>query len=144
MKSLITCVCLLFASAIMAQNAPTSSSEARKVNMSRTNAKVVTPQVSVRASDDVSTLSNAKGDLGITVMQVEGGVVIKDFAYQNSSARAAKLKKGDVITDINGKTVSNQADLTNILAAYELGDLVIVHYSRDHRALTKEVRIGRK
>lgn len=143
MKSVITCICLLFASVMMAQNAPTSSSEARKVNMSRTNARSATPQVSVKPTDGLVE-NTSKGDFGITVAPVEGGVEIKDFAYQNSTARAAKLQKGDVITGINSKTVSNQEELTTVLASYDLGDVVTVHYNRDTRTLTKDVRIGRK
>lgn len=144
MKSVITCICLLFASVIMAQNAPISSSEARKVNMSRTNAKASTPQVSVQPTDGLVANTNSKGDFGITVKPVEGGVAIKDFAYQNSTARAAKLQKGDVITAVNNKTVSSEAELVTLLASYDLGDVVTVRYNRDARTLTKDVRIGRK
>lgn len=144
MKSVITCICLLFASVIMAQNAPTSSSEARKVNMSKTNAKAETAQSSVQPTDGLMTNTASVGDLGITVTPVEGGIAIKDFAYQNSTARAAKLKKGDVITAINSKTVSSQAELITILASYELGDVVTVSYNRNTRTLTKDVRLGRK
>lgn len=143
MKSIITCICLLFASVMMAQNTPTSASEARKVNMSRTNAKVSTPQVSVKSSDGL-TQNTAQGDFGINVIQVEGGIQVKDFTYQNSTARAAKLRVGDVITGVNHETVSNQEELNTVLAKYDLGDVVTVHYSRGTRTLTKDVRIGRK
>lgn len=142
MKQIITCICLMFTTAMIAQTTPTRSSEARKTNMSKMNARTGISKVTLGSSDGPAA-STMKGNFGISAAAVDGGVEIKDFAHKNSSARAAKMKKGDIITAINSKTVDSPAKLSEILATFDLGDVVTVHYKRGTRTLSKEVRIGR-
>ena len=144
MKQIITCICLLLATGMMAQTTPTRSSEARKTNMSRTNARTAISKVTVGMTDGPASSAMTKGDFGINVSPVEGGVEIKEFTYVNSSAKAAKMLKGDIITKVNSKVISNQAELSAALAAYQPGEVVTVHYTRGIRNLTKDVRIGLK
>jgi len=141
MKQIITCICLLFSVAMMAQSTPTPS-EARKINMSKTNAKSAMTQSQLGVVDGPVANSLRKGTLGVTVQPVEGGLQIKGFDNQNSSAKAAKMQAGDIITSINSKTISNEAELIKILSSYEAGDVVTIHYMRDHRKLSKDVRVG--
>lgn len=143
MKQIITCICLLFTTAMIAQTTPTTSSEARKINMSRTNGKAIS-NIAVGVTDGPAASSMTPGDFGMTVAPVEGGVEIKGFAQSNSSARAAKMKVGDVITMLNSKTISSQADLATALKSYTPGDVVTLQYTRGVRKLTKDVRIGMK
>jgi len=103
MKQIITCICLLFATAMVAQTTPTRSSEARKTNMSRTNARTAISKVTLGKADGPAVKAT-KGSIGVQGTAVEGGVAIEGFAKNNSMARAAKLKKGDVITAINNVT----------------------------------------
>ena len=142
MKHIITCICLMFVTGLMAQTTPMSSSEARKVNMSRTSGNVT-----MSSNNQVMTDSNVtaigKSDIGVRTSAVDGGLVILGFS-DNSTARAAKLKAGDVITAVNSKEVTTLEGLNTALAAYEPGDVVTVKYNRGTRKLTKEVRLNGK
>lgn len=142
MKHIITCICLMFVTGLMAQTTPMSSSEARKVNMSRTSGNVT-----MSSNNQVMTDSNVtaigKSDIGVRTSAVDGGLVILGFS-DNSTARAAKLKAGDVITAVNNKQVTTLEGLNTALAAYEPGDVVTVKYNRGTRKLTKEVRLNGK
>lgn len=143
MKNIITCICLLFAAGLMAQTTPSRSSQARKINMAKTNGKVITNSSTEKMTDSVSAAA-IKGDIGIETSAVDGGLVILGFTTDNSTARAAKLKEGDIITSINSKKIATVEDLENAIAAYEPGDVVTVSYTRGVRELTKEVRINRR
>jgi len=140
MKYIITCLCLMMTVSMMAQS---NSNDSRKTNMSRLNGKAMT-NTQVGVTDSPAANSMKTGSLGIDVKAVEGGVSIVDYSYQNSSARAAKLQPGDIITGINSKTIANAEDLANAMKAYDLGDVVTVKYMRGKRRLVKNVRIGSK
>jgi len=131
----------MFATGLMAQTTPTSSSEARKTNMSRINGKAAINTNQVMTDSNVTSIG--KSDIGVRTSAVDGGLVILGFS-DNSTARAAKLKGGDVITAINSKQVTTLEELNTAIAAYEPGDVVTVKYNRGTRKLTKEVRLNRK
>lgn len=142
MKHIITGICLMFVTGLMAQTTPMSSSEARKVNMSRTSGKVALSNSS-KVMTDSNVTAMGKSDIGVSTSAVDGGLEILGFA-DNSTARAAKLKVGDIITAVNSKQVTTLEELTTAIAAYEPGDVVTVKYNRGTRKLTKEVRLNRK
>lgn len=143
MKYIITCVCLMLVTGLMAQSTPSSSSEARKVNMTRTNGKTA-----INNSNQVMTDSKVdaigKSDIGVRTTAVDGGLEILGFATGSSTARAAKLKEGDIITSVNSKSVTTIDELNTAIAAFEPGDVVTISYTRGDRKLTKEVRVNRK
>ena len=59
----------------------------------------------------------------------------------NGGAAAAGLKKGDIITQINGQPVSTQPQLQEQIARYQPGDNVTVTYLRDSKVLTASVKL---
>lgn len=73
-----------------------------------------------------------RGWLGVTIQQITPelakqfdlkdiyGALISDIA-RNSPAEKAGLKRGDVITEINGKTIKDITSLKNIVAQSEVG-----------------------
>lgn len=72
---------------------------------------------------------------------------------ENSAAEEAGLKKGDVITQIEGHKVENVAELQDMVARHRPGDKIEVTYRRDGKTKTataklknldNEVRIVRK
>ena len=68
-----------------------------------------------------------KGYLGITVMTpqgVEGAYV--ESVEQNGAAQKAGIQAGDIITALNGQSVSKREDLTNQLSYYKAGTEVTV------------------
>ena len=70
---------------------------------------------------------------GITIDEdVTSGVIVIDVA-KDSGASKSGLKKGDVITKLNGDEVDNLAYLKYLLYKYEIGDTVELTYYRDNR-----------
>ena len=68
-----------------------------------------------------------KGYLGITVMTpqgVEGAYV--ESVEQNGAAQKAGIQAGDIITALNGQSVSKREDLTNQLSYYKAGTEVTI------------------
>lgn len=80
---------------------------------------------------------------GINVSEdvTEGIVVIS--VVSNTGAAKAGLKKGDIITKINGETVASNAYLKYALYKYSVGDKVKVTYIRDGKEKTVEVELSK-
>ncbi|HYF29830.1 MAG TPA: trypsin-like peptidase domain-containing protein [Chitinophagaceae bacterium] len=81
-------------------------------------------------SDNIS--DEAKKQNGI---KDEEGVYITDVPT-TGAAYAAGLRKGDVITKINGVTIYNGADMVGQIATFRPGDKVTVSYKRDGKEFT--------
>ena len=73
-----------------------------------------------------------KGYLGINITDNENtkGAVITDI-NKESAAEAAGLKKGDVITGINGQKVESVNDLLNAMDGKKVDDEITIDYTRD-------------
>lgn len=81
----------------------------------------------------VTTVTNASGNpAGVGVMAVTAG----------GAAAEAGIKKGDVITKINGTAVSNTQELSSILAGLEVGKKVPVVLVRNGSSRTVQVTLG--
>lgn len=80
---------------------------------------------------------------GINVSEdiTEGIVVIS--VVNNTGAAQAGLKKGDIITKINGEDVTSSAYLKYALYKYSPGEKVKVTYIRDGREKTTEVELSK-
>lgn len=99
---------------------------------------------------DGSDIAVATPQIGITVYDVEDGldyfgmnpkceypkgVLIADIEF-NSSAYRAGLSRYDIITDFNGKTVTDRESLTNALAGHRAGETVTITVFRFNRLMT--------
>ena len=73
--------------------------------------------------------------LGVYPESGERGVVINGIVRE-SGAEKAGLKKGDIITTINGSPVQTVQDLNSELSKYKPGNVVTVGLLRDNQALT--------
>ena len=71
----------------------------------------------------------------------EGVYVLNVLA--NSGAAASGIKKGDIITHVNGQVVSTQPQLQEQIARYTPGDNVNVTYLRDGKAITTMVKLNK-
>ena len=72
------------------------------------------------------------------------GVVIQDVFPLTSAAKAG-LKAGDVLYNVNGKTIHNPEDVRNIISKHNVGDLVTIGVIRaDGRREELKVRLGRR
>ncbi|MBZ6008847.1 trypsin-like peptidase domain-containing protein [Leuconostoc gelidum subsp. aenigmaticum] len=74
---------------------------------------------------------------------VNGGVVVMSTT-QNGPADKAGLKKYDVITAINGKKVTGQADLREELYKHNLNDTVTITYYHQEDKKTVKVKLTQK
>lgn len=68
------------------------------------------------------------------------GVYVNEV-QEGSAAEEAGLKKGDVITKVNGKKVSKMAEMQEVLSQYRPGDKASVTYMRDKKEYAKTVTL---
>jgi S1-C subfamily serine protease len=78
-------------------------------------------------SDEVKAREGIKND--------EGGVFVLDVP-KDGAAFAAGIKKGDVITKINGVSILSGAEMVGQIATYRPGDKVNISYIRDGKEHT--------
>ena len=87
--------------------------------------------------DPTEGRNNNRGYLGVTLAEKDdpkGGAVV-DSVSANGAAAKAKLKKGDVIVEVNDAEVAGQAGLFEAMEAYRPGDKVAVKVRRDGETL---------
>ena len=80
-------------------------------------------------SDEMKKENGIKDDEGVYVMDVPA----------TGAAAQAGIKKGDVITKINGVYVYSGADMVGQIAQYRPGDKITVTYLRDGKEITSNV-----
>ncbi len=69
---------------------------------------------------------------------VEGGIVVKAVAA-DSPAEKGGLKKGDIITEMNGKRIDRAEDYRRLLAKTKPGDVLAFNVIRDKKDVTINV-----
>jgi len=85
-------------------------------------------------SEEEKKQNGIKDDGGVYVMTVrEGG-----------AALAAGIKKGDVITKVNGTPIMNGADLIGQIATYRPGDKITLTYQREGKEYTSTITLKNK
>jgi Do/DeqQ family serine protease len=77
-------------------------------------------------SDEVKREQGIKDDEGVYVLDVT----------QNGAAASAGIKKGDVITRLNGISVSSGAEMVGQIATYRPGDKITVTFKRDGKEIS--------
>jgi serine protease Do len=109
-------------------------------------AKSIIPQLEQKGSV-------TRGWLGVSIQQMtpelgksfglkdQKGVLVSDV-MKNGPAEKAGIERGDVITQFDGKTVSDLRDLSQIVAATPVGKLVTVKLMRDGKAMERDVKVG--
>jgi membrane-associated protease RseP (regulator of RpoE activity) len=106
-----------------------------------------TPSTPSRPStpDLPDTPARGSAYLGVSVdpTSTANGVEITDVA-DGSPAADAGLEAGDVITEIDGESVSSFADLAEVIADHEPGDDVEITYERDGESDTLTVTLGER
>jgi putative serine protease PepD len=92
----------------------------------------------VRSSNLEDVVDPVKERLGITA---DSGAFISSI-IQNSGAEAAGLQPGDVITEIDGRTVKSNTDVQDIIRSHKPGDQVEIRYQRDGESKTTRATLG--
>ena len=87
------------------------------------------PMLGVELSDVTNTYGLYLNDIYLDT-EFKNGVVIVSVV-QNTPAAAAKLKKGDVILEVNGTKINDVGHFRFILYKYSVGDTIKVKYYRE-------------
>ena len=103
----------------------------------------VPSSIAHKVVEDISKFGSVqRGYLGVGISEVDGakvksydlkvdeGVRVENFADQ-SAAREAGIKVGDVITKIDGHDIESVAQLQEAIAQHKPGDKVLVNVNRD-------------
>ncbi len=77
-------------------------------------------------------------------LESSDGVLIQDFTGENSPAKEAGLKEGDVIIELNGERIRSSNQLRSLVAAGEVGETIEVKVIRDENELTHKVKLAKK
>ncbi len=94
----------------------------------------------VRGSDVTNYIDSEKSKGNEVDLGTVTGVYV-DAVTEGSAAEEADLKKGDVVTKINGKNISKMAEMQEALSQYRPGDKVSITYLRDKKEHTKNVTL---
>jgi putative serine protease PepD len=79
--------------------------------------------------------------LGVTPTNASGGVGISSVK-QGSAADDAGLKVGDVVTEVDGKRLTDQSQLRAIISAHKPGDTLSLTIRRDGATKNVEATLG--
>jgi putative serine protease PepD len=99
----------------------------------RDDGEVRRPWLGVRATDltpSAAAMMDVKGGAQLTAVQA------------GSPAAASGLRKGDVITGVDGRPISDASDLVVALRAWDPGEQVVVEWHRGTESGTTEVVLG--
>lgn len=82
--------------------------------------------------------------LGVILGEKTSEGVKLDDVVEGSGAEKAGLQEGDVVTSIDGKSISSAAEISAIIGAKKTGDNVIVTFQREGSVQTVEATLGKK
>jgi membrane-associated protease RseP (regulator of RpoE activity) len=85
--------------------------------------------------------SSSGAFLGVAVDDVGNGARVTEVA-DGSPAADAGLKAGDVVTAVDGDSVTSASQLAKVIADHKPGDDVTITYSRDGSSSTAKVTLG--
>lgn len=95
--------------------------------------------------DGQNFVFNRKPRLGLQVQDLEEGTGVKvlDVDEETPAAKAG-LKEGDIVTEINGKSIKDVSALTDEIKDLKEGDTFKVNYKRNDNSQSAEVKIPKK
>lgn len=109
------------------------------VNQLVKKGKITRPQLGIKVAAIAELNSYYKKQLGISTSLKKGLYVVS--VTSGSAAASAGIKKGDVITAADGKTVNDVATLHSILYSHNVGDKVKITVNRNGKAMTFTVTL---
>lgn len=101
--------------------------------------KITRPQLGIKVAAIAELNSYYKKQLGISTSLKKGLYVAS--VTSGSAAASAGIKKGDVITAADGKTVNDVATLHSILYSHNVGDKVKITVNRNGKTMTFTVTL---
>lgn len=76
-------------------------------------------------------MSTDQGFLGVYITGTGGNGAEVTQVIEESAASKAGLQEGDVITSVNGKPITSDKDLMEVVGSYKAGDAVEIGYKRN-------------
>lgn len=109
------------------------------INQLVKNGKVTRPQLGIKVIS-LSELNSAyREQLGIKT-SLKSGIYVASV-IKNSAASAAGMKSGDIITKVDGTSVSDVVSLHEILYKHKIGDKVTVTVNRNGKTVNLDVTL---
>lgn len=94
--------------------------------------------------DDLAIITNDNvAFLGVATEKNTDGAGVAEVT-NNSAAEKVGLKKGDIITKIDGESVSSPEDLTKIIGKHKPEDKVSITYKRDGKEEKATAALGKR
>lgn len=93
------------------------------------------------APSDASSQSNSSSGFGNGGGASIDGALVSDVASSGPAGRAG-VRQGDVITNVNGHSITSAEDLLTILASKKPGETVNLKLDRNGTSLSVKVRLG--
>ena len=87
------------------------------------------------------TMNNRKAMLGVYSEDAEPGAKVKEVV-PGSAAEKAGLREGDVITAIDGKTISSSQDLIEAIGKHDKGDEISIGLKRNNSLEELTAQLG--
>lgn len=116
------------------------SNQAKSVYESlRANGKVVRGYLGVQIADVTNAAPEIKSDLETLGFKGDNGVLVRQV--MRSGPAFQKLQPGDIITQIDGKSVKSMTELRNRIAMTKPGEEVKLTVWRDHKTETVGVKL---
>lgn len=81
--------------------------------------------------------------LGVGMEKTDKGVKVISVT-ENSAAEKAGLQKGDIISQIDGKKITTEMELTSTISSHKPGDQVEVTYNRDGKDKKVKTTLGKR
>ena len=112
------------------------------INQLVENGKVERPSLGIKVLDLDQITDESQASLKLPSSVTKGVVVYSTTT--GSVAKAAGMKKYDVIVKLGNKTVTSVADLHTALYSHSIGDTVEVQYYRNGKLQTAKVHLTKK
>lgn len=113
------------------------------INQLETKGKVERPALGIKMLDLSEVSVSDQSSILDVPSSVTGGVVVMSVV-KNTPAAKLGLEKYDVITKIDGKTITDTGDLRDALYAHKLGDTIKVTRYHNGKVQTSEVKLTTK
>lgn len=95
--------------------------------------------VSVRARE----IAPERGVLGVAVTDESTGPKVNEILPDSSASRSG-VKKGDIILEVNGKTIPDGKTLAEVVSAHRPGTTVPLRIKRDEETVSLNAILGRR
>jgi serine protease Do len=74
-------------------------------------------------------------------LPVDYGAYISGDIASGSAGEAVGLKKGDIITEVNGIKIGKAGSLSTLIGEYKVGDEITIKYLRDNKEYTAKITL---